>query len=115
MGSKRAGSSELLDSLGQNIKKQRTGLRALDNILALSLQDLSKLPPDTLISHLVSLQQAYKDILDQLAQAERNLELEASSKSTTTGTTMNTEQVQAKADKLAKMMGSEIKKQMKRQ
>ncbi|MCJ1383944.1 hypothetical protein MMC17_007058 [Xylographa soralifera] len=114
MVTKRSGSSEPLDQIADNnVKKRRTNSGSPGNILALSLQDLSELPSDTLVSYIVELQQAYKDVSTKLEAAKRELDHEVTSKGNAAGADMSKEQIRAKANKLADMMGSEIMKQMK--
>ncbi|MCJ1286095.1 hypothetical protein MMC26_005438 [Xylographa opegraphella] len=110
----RSGLSEPLESIaGNNVKKRRTNLWSLDRILALSIQDLSELPSDTLVSYLVDLQEAYKAVGTKLEAANRQLNNEVATTGIKAGGNMNKEQVRVKANKLSRMMASEIKKQMK--
>ncbi|MCJ1439165.1 hypothetical protein MMC27_008556 [Xylographa pallens] len=114
MVTKRPALSEPLEPIaGNNVKKRRTSSGSLDNILGFSVEVLSRLPSDTLVSYIVDLQQAYKDVSTKLGSAKRELGHEVTSQSIKAGAGMSKEQITAKANKLANIMGSEIMKQMK--
>lgn len=116
MPTKRRASSESLESSASSpvTKKMRADSMSLETVLGLSRNALTGLPVDTLVSHILELQRAYKDVALQLANSKNEPKNAIQSKVIAAATpAMSADQVQVKADKMAKMMAAEIKKQMK--
>ena len=114
-------SSSVLAPITGNIepasKKARQGpTNAISNLLHTRESDLDDLPHETLVSHVLALQGAYKEISAQLASALKKQE-DATSRPEANGAaapqSMTPEQVATKANQMATIMGREIRKQMK--
>ena len=106
----------LAPTFGNARKKPCNGATGtkLEDILPIAASSLSDLPTSTLIEHIVTLRDAYRDVTAELEATKENLSSIASKvEERGKGAVMDAEEVKKTAQRLAAMMASDIKKQMK--